>query len=523
MDRDGLGDGLSSSSSTSASSSRTTSQSSQSASASINTSMASSTPDFSPLYSDDERLPGLPLSLQDMCMLHIMLRLEEFPVKSLALLPHKVRRRLFLGLSHADLLHIDVETLFGDLHPDPPTNCRRGPAIARKELLDVILRGDPSQFVSLNMKPVLDCFDHYETIRPFDLFEHIGKCYHSLEPVVVQLYFRHSVVLPKRFLQFVNLERDSHTKKSQDCKLQVPSCSAWSLLHYCNMQCAPNELKVDCYDFQNTLFWKHYEEAHLKNFQIIRQKSDSERSALKMDPVIPFVQEFLSSVEVLEIGTSNTPRDVDDLEEAMHTVPYVLLYNIITSSHPRLKHLKIYGIPVVADWVLRTIAELISTTDEDSKPYRYTFVPLASSPDPYSLEGLSILPFEPGLGYATDYMISLFAQSLASNIQSIVAFQMKMLQCVTVCGIGFCYDDDAFNVRDFWEDRIETFYSERDVNVSAFVTLLSSSFTQLLKQPQFHALNVGKSPLSSACTLIETFLTIPAFHEQSLCVEGIGK
>ena len=135
---------------------------------------------------------------------------------------------------------------------------------------------------------------------------------------------------------------------------------------------------------------------------------------------------------------------------------------------------------------------------------------------------MSILPFEPDLGYATDYMISLFAQSLASNIQAIVAFQMKMLQCVTVHGIGFCYDKGAFNVRDFWEDRIKTFYSERDVNVSAFVTLLSSSFTQLLKQPQFHALNVGKSPLSSACTF-ETFLTIPAFHEQSLCVEGIGK
>ena len=173
MDRDGLGDGLSSSSSTSASSSRTTSQSSQSASASINTSMASSTPNFSPLYSDDERLPGLPLSLQDMCMLHIMLRLEEFPVKSLALLPHKVRRRLFLGLSHADLLHIDVETLFGDLHSASsmdPSNCGRGPAFARKELLDVILCGDPSHFVSLNIKPVLDCFDHFWNLSIWTCF-----------------------------------------------------------------------------------------------------------------------------------------------------------------------------------------------------------------------------------------------------------------------------------------------------------------------------------------------------------------
>ena len=501
---------LSSSSSTGAS------RFSQSSSVSSNSSTGSRTPWPD---NDDHLVSDLfPLSLQDMCMLRIMLRLEEFPVESLALLPREVRRKLFLGLSHADLLHLDVETLFGDLHPDPsmdPSNCRRGPAFARKALLDAILGGDPSHFVALDMQSVLDYFNHNESgsYSEFGVFEHICKCYRSLDPtLMVPLSFWPTTILPKRFLQFVNLE---HDLDSQRCKLRVPSCSAWSLLHYCNMQCAPNELKVDCYDFQNTLFWKHYEEAHLKNFQIIRQKSDSECSALKMDPVIPFVQEFLSSVEVLEIGTSNTPRDVDDLEEAMHTVPYVLLYNIITSSQPCLKHLKIYGIPVVADLVLSTIAELISTTDED-----------ASSPNPYSLEGLSILPFEPDEGYATDYMIYLFAESLASNIQSIVAFQMNMLQCVTIRGIGFCYDglEDTFlEVQDFWEDMIQTFDIERDVNVPAFVSLLSSSFTQLLKQSQFRTVSVGKSPLFSACTLIETFLTTPASHEQSLYVEGIGK
>ena len=47
----------------------------------------------------------------------------------------------------------------------------------------------------------------------------------------------------------------------------------------------------------------------------------------KMDPVIPFMQDFLSSVEVLELGTDNSPRDVDGLDEALHTVSlYVLLY-----------------------------------------------------------------------------------------------------------------------------------------------------------------------------------------------------
>ena len=47
---------------------------------------------------------SFPLSLQDMCKVHILLRFEEFPVETLALLPLKIRRKLFLALSHADLL-----------------------------------------------------------------------------------------------------------------------------------------------------------------------------------------------------------------------------------------------------------------------------------------------------------------------------------------------------------------------------------------------------------------------------------
>ena len=76
---------------------------------------------------------GLPLSLQDMCMLHIMLRLEEFPADSIAILPSGIRRRLFLGLAHADLLHVDTEVLFGDLNldldPSRENHRQRGPAV----------------------------------------------------------------------------------------------------------------------------------------------------------------------------------------------------------------------------------------------------------------------------------------------------------------------------------------------------------------------------------------------------------
>ena len=477
---------------------------------------------------DDDTRSGLPLSLQDMCMLHIMLRLEEFPADSLTLLPGGIRRRLFLGLAHADLLHVDsTDVLFGDLDwgldPSRDTHCQRGPAVAREELLDVILQGSCStsaSLFSLDLESALDCYKWVKLTHDgeFDLIQHICKCYSSLEPTMVPLYFKNGVVLPKRFLQFVILHwKDDPYSQSKNCELQVPLELAQPLLKYCKMQCAPQNLTIDCCSFQTTVFWKKFEE----DCDRLRNKKPIE----KMDPVIPFLQEFLSSVEVLELGTDNTPKDVSGLDEIIHTVPFVILYNIVTSSQPRLKHLKIHGIPFVTDWGLDTVSELILKTNSTvSLLEEYTSVPLASTlPDPYPLEGLSVLPRSRGWGYAHEYMTSSYAQSLASKIQSLVEFHMHTLKHVTIQGISFCYARGAINVRDYDEDRVETFHGKREVNVPALVTLLSSSFTQLLKQPQFHALSIGKSPLSGACALIETFITTPASHEQSLYVEGIDE
>ena len=58
---------------------------------------------------------GIPLFLKDICMLHVLFRVEEFPVESLAVLPRVIRRRLLNGLSHADVLHLGT-ALFSDLN-----------------------------------------------------------------------------------------------------------------------------------------------------------------------------------------------------------------------------------------------------------------------------------------------------------------------------------------------------------------------------------------------------------------------
>ena len=207
-----------------------------------------------------------------------------------------------------------------------------------------------------------------------------------------------------------------------------------------------------------------------------------------MDPAsCPFVQEFLSSVEVLELGTDKSPIHVDGLDEALHTVPYVLLYNILTSSQPCLKHLKVCSIPDYTSWILETIAELVCTTARKSCFHSYTYVPFASpKPEPCRLESLSILPFERDYGYMTNYV----SRTIASISKSIIVFQMQTLSSVTVQGLG-----------------------------SADIDLLNF-LTQFLKQPHFRALSVGQSPHLVVCTLIETFLTTPASHEQLLSIEG---
>ena len=216
----------------------------------------------------------------------------------------------------------------------------------------------------------------------------------------------------------------------------------------------------------------------------------------KMDPVIPFLQDFLSSVEVLEL-TDAFCKETD-------IVGYIILYNIVTSSQPRLKHLKIHGSPIG----LRYFLQLFLNTRSNLSVYeactseQFAF----SLPNPYPLEGLSV-----------DCYVHDTHGGMISKLQSLVAFHMHTLKYVTIQGIRFRYANNSTDARYFDKDRVDV------VDMMSLATFLSSSFTQLLKQPQFHALSIGESVLSGACALIETFLTTPAYHEQTLHVEGLDE
>ena len=466
----------------------------------------------------------VPLSLQDMCKLYILLRLEEFPVETLTLLPLEIQRKLLRGLSHADLLHlVSTSDLFNgvlkdaDLYPYPWTKPHGLLSGTRQRLQDILLHGSKCYLPSLlSLHPwhALDScsaqFDYWFS----DPDVRFAKSYSSLHPTVILDDQYKKVVLPSRSLKYIFWDQGSDHQRY----LQLTSSSLAALLEYCHMSTGPVELKIDCYNmFCYSLFWKEYEDL-LEGRKKQQVTSCTLGSTVKMDPKIPFMQEYLSTVEILELGTDENPSNsilVGLYKKIVSKVSYVLLYNIISSKQPRLKHLLVYGIPMLISSLLDAVSELLCNTTESfthcSPFFTYTGTELATpSPAPYLLEGLSVLPRGWKKDHAYDDMTSRIASNIASSTASIVAYQMHNLKCVAVDGLGFCYK--YFEITSWPRPRC---------NVPEYRHLLST-FADLLKQPQVRSVSVGRSPLPEAYELIESFLCTPAAHEQSLTVEGLN-
>ena len=293
-------------------------------------------------------------------MLHVLFRVEEFPVQSLALLPRAIRQRLFNGLSRADILHLDGTALFSDLdlrYLDIDKIIDLTQTNAREQLVDVILqRGRLLDFISYylyedtlafldisDLKKVPDSNDElpdslarnmrrwkradnrhnlYRLICETDSFTSLGA---SLGPGILDPgldLLKLGVIVPKHLEKFV---------KIQDFHVELPPHLAWSLIHYCNMHCAPKQLKINCYTFLDTLFGRN---------DMLWTDHAANPSTPPTD-LVTFIQEFLSGVEELELGgTLNSPDDI--LLNMASRKAYVILYTIITSSQPHLKHLKVH-------------------------------------------------------------------------------------------------------------------------------------------------------------------------------------
>ena len=217
--------------------------------------------------------------------------------------------------------------------------------------------------------------------------------------------------------------------------------------------------------------------------EYLKQMKDQQlasSSAKKMDPIVPFVQELLSSVKVLELGTrckNECDYDFSSFDIA-RSLSYDLLYNIVTSKQPRLKHLKVSGdVQDVIHALLSSVDELLCRGNAAESHVSCGSMEVATPVlAPYSLERLSV-------------SVPLYIPSI---VKSIITFQLHSLKSVEI---------------------------RRDPHVRNYECRdLHSSLTQLLKQPQFHSLIVDGYPLPETYELIETFLCTSATHEQTLMV-----
>ena len=445
-----------------------------------------------------------------MCKITILYNLDEYPIQTLLLLPRSIRQKLYLGLSPANVLHYERTGLFNDVDVTDLI------ASGRLQLLDIVLSNQiGNEFVVPVIMPALKCEDQFAKSWPWSLsntfMKHICTSYSYLPFTEILTHQRCTLLVPKRVLSFVSIEWQS-SGDDKVCDLKYSPLE--QLLQYCNFMTAPKVVKIDVCYFTCTQFWKEFYE----NFRTkgLEQYTSTIDRNVKMDPVLPFIQNFLSTVEKFELGTSGDPINDSNLDEEVVMVSYILLYNIITSQQPHLKHLEVYGIPMVVDMILNNVKKLCSDCENRSpfSPNSLFQVVLAThAPPPYLLKSLSVSPEEPDRGYSFEYMTNSYTSVIAASIKDIV------LEHVSIHGVGFCYGPD-FKYSNY-EDRMDhSDFGKRDCNVPEYCSLLST-LADLLKQPQLQSLNVGKSPLPETYQMIEIFLCTEITHQQSLAVIGI--
>ena len=418
----------------------------------------------------------VPLRLEDVCMMNIFFRLDEYPIEILALLPRAIRQRLYRGLSPADRLHYDSTSLFDDVdrgyhHHD------------ERYLVEIIFSTSRSQFdMSYFMAgKVLSCLivDSELYQRRKECIEHITKCYSSL---LVKNNFDGSVLVRNRFLQYISV--DNLSLKS--------STSLEQLLLYCNYKTAPETVTIDICDFIDTVQWQEFE----KIFEEGEENLCESIKEVKVDPVLPLMRTIMSTVKTIEIEILAT-RFVDVDESRLTLASYVLLYNIITSQQPCLSHIKISGIfGRKVSLILAGIAKLFSHCNNHFNVcLKSKFRLLLATPPLYFLKELSV------------ELINVQcedASSISESTRAIIASQLHSLERVTIHGLGFTYSDSG----------------ERNETAPEYHALLCT-LTDLLKQPQFQSMCIGRSPLCDVYQLIEAFLCTEATHHQYLEIAGV--
>ena len=369
------------------------------------------------LFLSQPRYLGSPLCLENICRINLLFRLEEYPIQQLLLLPPPVRRDLSLGLSLVDVLHYEAAGLFHDVDIAGVVES------ARQKLLNVAL-GTRCNLTDLgfipSILPALVPEKHLE--EPNSILEHISESFSSLPFTVKHLW--PTMIFPNRFISIIS-PMDSgvdHYKKSFEM-----------LLQYCHFLTAPKEVRLDVYYFTGSPLWVKFDKK-----MVIR------------DPVIPFLQSFLSLVETIELEsialTNKYDKNFVTKEcSTMQATSYVILYNILTSQQPCLKHIKIYEVHRVIEMILNTVEKFFSDCHNYFPTSQEFPLHLATPPPaPYPLKCLSIT-HEPvaecdepvGEYFRLDRE---YAANISFSTRAIVLYQLHSLEHLSInCGTDFCY------------------------------------------------------------------------------------
>lgn len=466
-------------------------------------------------YDRTEDLPCLPFSLKDICMLNIVFFLDDFPVQVLAALPPRTRRQILLALPIADILHLMDTGVMYDVRdsvldeiclkyklkftkPQIKTTSQKIFGSNDRELLEsalteAVLNVDNRtqylpKIVAINLLTVchdsnhLDVYEcgRFTTVELDPLFRHVRTCF----PSAVFNVVGHSI--PRRFKHIVN-----RGSKLRD------SAQVVHLLQYCHLPQAHKEVHCRIGQFKP---WIRDTYPHLLSMRTVRKAASSRTDKIQEAMVL---RPFWSGIETLHLSIHYQYKCLDG-------VAHILLYNIITSGDPQLKHLILCG---YLSGIGKALAPLFCDPQDYKPPdgyFLYNFERGVIPPGaPYrGLEGISLRVYD-DMRFSTE-----FSAEIVPFVAAVLQTQ-RSIKHVTICIL----DDKPF------------MHSLKNVviNTAEYKTFISTTLVDLVKRPQFTSLHLGAAPLPDAYQLIEAFLITPATHEQTLSIiakhviRGVGR
>lgn len=455
-------------------------------------------------YDRTEDLPCLPFSLKDICMFNIVFFLDDFPVQVLAALPPRMRRQILLALPIADILHLMDTGVMYDVRDSVldeiclkyrlkftklqiKTTWQKIFGSNDRELLesalteavlnvDILMQYFP-KIVAINLLNVchdsnhldVDECDRFTMLELDPLFRHVRTYF----PSAVFNVVGHSI--PRRFKHIVN--RGSELRDSAQVVL---------LLQYCHLPQAHNEVNCRIGQFEP---WIRDTYPHLLSMRKVRKAAASRTDKIQEAMVL---RPFWSGIQTLHLS-------IDYRYKCLDGETHILLYNIITSGDPQLKHLILCGYP---SGIRKPLAPLFCDPQDYKPPngyFLYNFERGVIPPGaPYrGLEGISLLIYD-DVRFSTEFsaeIVPFFAAVLQTQ---------RSIKHVTICILS----DKPF-MRSL---------KNVVINTAEYKTFTSTTLVDLVKRRQFTSLHLGAAPLPNAYLLIEAFLINPTTHEQTLSI-----